>query len=54
MLLPKLDSECGAGSNTGSDIDKTFEIEGDGIVQVIDGNGKVLMEHKVDLISGTY
>jgi hypothetical protein len=27
MLLPKLDSECGAGSNTGSDIDKTFEIE---------------------------
>jgi isocitrate dehydrogenase len=28
--------------------DKTFEIDGDGIVQVMDGNGKLLMEHKVE------
>ena len=28
--------------------DKTFEIEGDGIVKVIDGQGKVLMEHQVE------
>jgi isocitrate dehydrogenase len=28
--------------------DKTFQIEDDGIVQVIDAGGKVLMEHKVE------
>jgi len=28
--------------------DKTFQIESDGIVQVIDDNGKVLMEHQVE------